>query len=361
MERKESNSGILDLMIQPAFTVKDGIIDQVNEAAQQYFLESGTHIADLLLIGKSEYRELEEGCLYLTLSISGLPCGASVRRMDGFDIFTIEQEADQAELQAMALAAQELRAPLSSVMTVADRLFPVADEDDDPAVQTQVSQINRGLFQMLRIISNMSDAYRYSQQKETKMAVTNVTSLMEEIFEQSAQLLHHGGTELCFTNLEQSVFSLADREKLERAVHNIISNAVKFSEKGSRIDARLSRRNNMLYLTVQDSGKGISGEMRSNVHSRFRRQPGLEDSRLGIGLGMVMIRSAASVHGGTVLIDHPEGSGTRLIMSMAIRQDVDSMVRASTLQVDYAGERDHALIELSDVLPSTVYTAKKIN
>ena len=361
MERKESNSGILDLMIQPAFTVKDGIIDQVNEAAQQYFLESGTHIADLLLTGKSEYRELEEGCLYLTLSISGLPCGASVRRMDGFDIFTIEQEADQAELQAMALAAQELRAPLSSVMTVADRLFPVADEDDDPAVQTQVSQINRGLFQMLRIISNMSDAYRYSQQKETKMAVTNVTSLMEEIFEQSAQLLHHGGTELCFTNLEQSVFSLADREKLERAVHNIISNAVKFSEKGSRIDARLSRRNNMLYLTVQDSGKGISGEMRSNVHSRFRRQPGLEDSRLGIGLGMVMIRSAASVHGGTVLIDHPEGSGTRLIMSMAIRQDVDSMVRASTLQVDYAGERDHALIELSDVLPSTVYTAKKIN
>ena len=117
----------------------------------------------------------------------------------------------------------------------------------------------------------------------------------------------------------------------------------------------------MLYLTVQDSGNGIAQELRSNVHSRFRRQPGLEDTRFGIGLGMVMIRSAASAHGGTVLIDHPDGCGTRLTMSMAIRQDTDSVVRASTLQVDYAGERDHTLIELSDILPSFLYASKKIN
>jgi K+-sensing histidine kinase KdpD len=141
----------------------------------------------------------------------------------------------------------------------------------------------------------------------------------------------------------------------------MISNAVKFSQKGSAIHAKLSQKDNMLFLTVQDSGNGISGEIRSNVHSRFRRQPGLEDSRFGIGLGMVMIRSAAAAHGGTVLIDHPEGCGTRITMSMTISQTKDSMVHASTLHIDYAGERDHSLIELSDVLPSAMYTAKKIN
>lgn len=361
MEQKESNSGILDLMIQPAFTVKDGIVDQINEAAQQYFVECGTPITDLLLTGKTEYQQLQEGCLYLTLSIAGLPCGASVRRMDDFDIFTIEQEADQSELQAMALAAQELRIPLSSVMTVADQLFPVADENENPTVQTQVSQINRGLFQMLRIISNMSDAYRYSQQVESQKAVTNITSVVDEVFQKSADLLSHAGVQLHFENLKQDVFSLADREKLERAILNIISNAVKFSQKGSAIHAKLSRKGNMLFLTVQDSGNGITGEIRSNVHSRFRRQPGLEDSRFGIGLGMVMIRSAAAAHGGTVLIDHPQGCGTRITMSMTICQDTGSMVHTSMLQIDYAGERDHTLIELSNVLPSTLYTAKKIN
>lgn len=361
MERKESNSGILDLMIQPAFTVKDGVIDQVNEAAKQYFVESGATIADLLLTGKSEYAELEKGCLYLTLSVAGLPCGASVRRMEGYDIFTIEQEADQSELQAMALAAQELRMPLSNVMMVADQLFPVADENEDDVAKTQVSQINRGLFQMLRIISNMADAYRYSQQTEVQKTVTNLTALFEEIFRKSGELLHHAGVQLHFENLKQDVFSLADREKLERGVHNIISNAVKFSQKGSAIYAQLSRKNNMLLLTVQDSGNGISQEIRGNVHARFRRQPGLEDSRFGIGLGMVMIRSAAAAHGGTVLIDHPAGCGTRITMSLPICQDTGRMVHTSKLWIDYAGERDHALIELSDVLPSAAYVAKKIN
>lgn len=361
MERKESNPGMLDLMIQPAFAVENGIIEKVNEAGKKYFLESGMQIADLLITGKTEYREMEDGCLYLTLSVAGIPCGASVRKINGIDVFTLEQDADQAELQAMALAAQELRMPLANVMTLADRLFPVTEEADDPAVKEQVAQINRGLFQMLRIISNMSDAYRYDQQTESKMAVANITAFVEEIFQHSTELLRYGGQELIFESNAQTVFGLIDREKLERAIHNIISNAVKFSARGSKIHARLSRRSNMLYLTIQDGGKGIFPEVRGNIHARFRRQPGLEDSRFGIGLGMVMIRAAAAAHGGTVLISHPEDGGTKLTMSIAINQDTEPMVRSYDLRVDYAGERDHTLIELADVLPSSAYEAGKIN
>ena len=359
MERKESTSGMLELMLQPAFIVKDGVVVQANSAAEKYFIASGTPIKELLHTGKTEYEELDGGCLYLTLSIAGVPCAASVRRLPDGDVFTLEQDADQSQLQAMALAAQELRVPLSNVMMVADQLFPVADADED--AQLQIAKINRGLFQLLRIVGNMSDAYRYSQQTEPQMAVLNIGSFMEEIFAKNAQLLQFGGTQIYFENSCQSVYSLADREKLERAVLNIISNAVKFAAKGSAIHARLMRKNDMLYLTVQDEGQGIENGLRGNVHTRYRRQPGLEDSRYGIGLGMVMIRSAASVHGGTVLIDHPNDCGTRLTMSMAIRQDTEPTVRSHIFQVDYAGARDHALIELSDVLPNALYEPDKIN
>ena len=359
MEQKESNPGMLDLMIQPAFTVENGVIEKVNEAGKKYFLESGMRIADLLITGKTEYGELEDGCLYLTLSVAGIPCGASARKINGIDVFTLEQDADNAELQAMALAAQELRMPLANVMTVADRLFPVTEGAEDPAVAEQVAQINRGLFQMLRIISNMSDAYRYDQQTEPRMAVTNISSFVEEIFQHSAELLHYGGKKLLFENNAKTVFGLVDQEKLERAIHNIISIAVKFSSHDSQIHARLSRRNNMLYLTVQDEGN--TQQIQGNVYARFRRQPGLEDSRFGIGLGMVMIRAAAAAHGGTVLISHPEDGGTKLTMSIAINQDTEHTVRSQTLRVDYAGERDHTLIELADVLPSCVYEATNIN
>ncbi|MBE6958730.1 MAG: HAMP domain-containing histidine kinase [Ruminococcaceae bacterium] len=359
MERKESNSGMLDLMVQPAFIVREGIVTQANPAAEKYFIAPGMPIGELLHTGKTEYNELEGGCLYLTLSIAGVPCAASVRKLAEGDIFTLEQDADQSQLQAMALAAQELRGPLSNVMMVADQLFPVTDADDD--TRLQVSKINRGLFQLMRIVGNMSDAYRYSQQTEPQMAVLNISNFLEELFEKNAELLRFGGTEIHFENVRQPVFGLADREKLERAVHNILSNAVKFAAKGSPIYARLTRKHDMLYLTVQDEGQGIDNGLRGNVHARFLRQPGLEDSRYGIGLGMVMIRSAAALHGGTVLIDHPESGGTRLTMSLAIRQDREHTVRSHAFEVDYAGARDHTLIELSDVLPNALYESKRIN
>lgn len=361
MEQKEANSGMLDLMIQPAFTVKNGIVDQVNEAARAYFLESGMALDKLLCNGKAEYEQMTGGCLYLTLSVGGVPCGVSVRRMDGFDIFTLEQEADQAELQAMALAAQELRMPLANVMTVADQLFPVTDEADDPVIQAQTAKINRGLFQMLRIIGNMSDAYRYSQQTESRLAVEDIPARLQEIFAKSAELLSHGGIQLQFTNTQQSIFGLADGEKLERAVHNMISNAVKFSAKGSPVQAHLYRKKDMLYLSVWGSEGDNAREMQRNMHARYRRQPGLEDSRYGIGLGMVLIRSAAAAHGGTLLVDQPDSCGVRLTMSIAIRQNKEPIVRTNVLSVDYAGERDHALVELSDILPNTLYESPKIN
>lgn len=358
MEQQESTAGMLNLMVQPTFTVQNGVITLVNTAAEGYMLTPGMPINDLLYTGAEEYAAFTQGCLYLSLSIAGTPCGASVRRMENFDLFTLEQETEQAELQAMALAAQELRGPLSNVMSVADRLFPLPEEEERPEAKDQVAKINRGLFQMLRIISNMSDAYRYCQQAEPKLAVQNVTEVVGEIFEKAIPMLSHAGIGLTFTNLPRDIFSLMDQEKLERGIHNILSNAVKFSPKGSPIEAKLTQQGNRLYLTVQSSADG--NELRANVHTRFQRQPGLEDSRYGIGLGMVLIRSAATVHGGTVLMDQHQG-GTRITMTMAIRQDTGNLLRSGGFHIDYAGERDHTLIELSDVLPADLYTSKKIN
>ena len=146
-----------------------------------------------------------------------------------------------------------------------------------------------------------------------------------------------------------------DTEKLERAVGNILSNALKFTPKGGTIEAKLTRTGKMLHLTVQDNGSGIPQSLRGNVYNHYQRQPGIEDGRFGIGLGLVLIRATAAAHGGTVLIDHPEGSGTRITMTIAIRQDSDSLVRSSIISVDYAGGRDHLLLERADNLPAELY------
>jgi K+-sensing histidine kinase KdpD len=213
---------------------------------------------------------------------------------------------------------------------------------------------------MLRVISNMSDAARYARETDGRFEMRNVPALFQEIFSKAGELVEQTDVKLRFQNLEKELYSLVDPEKLERAIYNLLSNAVKFTPRGGSIEIKLTQRGNKLYLTVQDTGSGVDPKVRGNVYSRYLRQPGLEDGRFGIGLGMVLIRSAASAHNGTVLMEHPEGMGARITMTMTIRQ-TSTTLRSNILKVDYAGERDHGLIELADSLPSRLYEKEYIN
>lgn len=362
MEQINDSVTLLDLMARPAFCVKSGSVLRANREAQKRNIKDGMLIKDILLTGEAEYAQLETGCLYLTLQLSGIPCGASVTRMESFDVFLLEQDEDMEQLQTMALAAQELRQPLTNVMITADHLFPLSCEDTDLSMQDQISRINRGLFQMQRIISNMSDAYRYCQDVVTRQEVRDVCSIMREIFLSAAPLVEQVGMHLDYLGPEESIHCLVDHEKLERAVNNILSNALKFTPVGGTIEARMTRSGNMLYLTVQDSGAGIPESIRGSIYNRYRRAPGIEDSRFGIGLGMVLIRSAAAAHGGTVLMEQSKDRGNRLTMTLAIRETGENIVRSgSTFLIDYAGGRDHRLLELSESLPAALYQKENIN
>ena len=353
MEEKKDTLGMLDLMIRPGFCVKENHIVKVNRAAEGLFITPGIDVRPLLLTGAEEYAQFTGGCLYLTLELSSHSCGASVTRVDDVDVFLLEQESDSSELRSMALAARELREPLTNVMITADSLFPLSAAEDNPRAAEQVARLNRGLFQMLRIIGNMSDAERYAA--VSRQETVDIPALFAEIFEKAENLVSHADVTLTYEGLNQPIYGLASAEQLERAVLNILSNAIKFTPKGGTIAAKLTCNGRMLRLSVTDSGSGIAQSVRSSVFSRYLRQPALEDSRYGIGLGMVLIRTAAAHHGGTVLIDQPDGKGTRITMTMSIRQSAQTTLRSNILRVDYAGERDHGLIELSECLPTELY------
>ena len=359
MEQFHDALGMLDLMMQPAFCVREGKIIKVNPAAAAFLIEDGQEIHPLLHTGAEEYAQFDGGCLYLTLTIAGQHIGASVSRMQDFDIFCMEQHDNDTHLQAMALAAKELREPLSNIMVLADKLFPETAHED-PNVQEQVAQMNRGLFRLLRLVSNMSDADRYVTDNGSRQEIRNICAVLDEVFLRAAALTEHTGVSLRYSGCMENIYTLLDAQKIERMVFNILSNALKFTPAGGSIDAKLTRRGNKMYLSVCDNGSGITENLKGNLFSRYLRQPALEDDRYGLGLGMVLIRSTAALHGGTVLIDAPSNVGNRITVSFSIRQG-NAALQSPRLRFDYAGERDHGLIELSDVLPAYLYDPDNVN
>ena len=352
---------MLDLLTAPAFCVKDGTVIKCNPAARTLMFENGMQISSLLETGVQEYAQFQAGCLYLTVKAAGHSWGASVTPVGSCRVFLLESEEGQAELKSLALAAQSLRSPLSGIMTVTDHLLSAGKVSESPETAGEISRLNQELYKMLRTVSNMSDAARFAGNRKPAMENHNLTGLFGEILEQAETLAENAGIQLTFENLGQPVFSAANSEMLERAVYNILSNALKFTPKGGTVRASLRKSGNLLAFTVRNTGEAVPEEMRGELFARYLRHPGVEDGRYGIGLGTVLIRSAAAAHGGTVLLEYPEDGGMNVTMTVRLSAAKPGKLSTPVLRVDYAGERSHSLIELSEVLPPKLYEKDKIN
>lgn len=349
METQKEALEILDLTVSPGFSVRNSIITAVNQAAAGLMITPGTDVKEILLTGKEEYARFEGGCLYLKLNLQPGGIGTTVVRMEGTDLFLLDPEYADSALQAMALASVQLRDPLTSAMS--DMALVLSREDSTE--KEPLKRLNRALYQMHRILCNMSDAGLW--QRSAYPELRNMRMVFEEIFEKAQSTLEKSGIQLSCQGLDEDIYTTADGAQLERAALNMLSNALKFSPKGSTVRASVTRQGRMLLLSIRDEGSGISQKIRSSVFSRYLRQPAPEESRFGLGLGLVLIRATAAVHGGTVLIDHPDGVGTRITMTIAIRNPAEATLRSPVFRVDYSGERDHALVELSEILSPDLY------
>ena len=343
MENRTDRDMFLDALMEPAFLVEQGIIVQVNKAAAELLIRPGDPVAQLMYTGAKEYAHLELDNMCLTLKLGPGTRSASVYRMDGRDLFRLEKD-DRQELTALSLAAIQLREPLSRAILSAERLY-------DPESGEDALRLNRGLYQMLRILGNMADAAAPASFQET----VDIAAVIAEVFEKAAALLARADVELRYEPLDKPVYGLADPQQLERAILNILSNGVKYTDRGCKIEASLTRWEDMLLLSIRDNGQGISEALLPTVFNRYQREPSIENARNGLGLGMTLIRAAAESHGGTVLIDTPQDGGTRITMTVSIRQREGDTLRSPILRPDRYGDRDHALIELSDVLPPELF------
>lgn len=338
----------LELIDYPAFCVKDGAIIATNALAEQRQFRVGMDIGEIVTDEQDIYQSFENGNLYLNINVCGIPCPASVVRTRECDIFHIRRTEDDDALQALALAAAQLRVPLANLMTVADQLFTNMEANE------QTSQINQNLYRLLRIVSNMSDANGYAQGGKTGMQTADLVSLMGEIMEKAQSFFDGTGITLSYNAPAGPVFGAVNAEKIERAIYNLLSNAAKFSQEGSTVNAALTANDNRLTFTLCNTNQ--EDLPKQGLWQQYRREPGIEDPRHGLGLGMTLASAVAAFHGGTILVDNPAPDQTRITMTIPIVKGTADNLRSPIIRVgDYAGGRDRGLIELSEVLPAEAY------
>jgi signal transduction histidine kinase len=114
---------------------------------------------------------------------------------------------------------------------------------------------------------------------------------------------------------------LADHDKLEKVVLNLVFNALKFTPAGGRVELRAERRGEEMTLVVADTGMGISEKNLPHVFDRFWQADGSSKRKYqGVGIGLALVKELVEIHGGTVAVESQEGKGTTFTVKLPYQE-----------------------------------------
>jgi PAS domain S-box-containing protein len=237
----------------------------------------------------------------------------------------------------LATLSHELRTPLNSMLGWT-RLLRSGKLDDATAMRA-LETIDRNTVSQAKLIEDILDVSRIVTGK-LRMSVQPVDlgTVTLAAIDSNRPAAAARGVRIETVLDSYTGTLLGDAERLQQVVWNLVSNAVKFTPKGGKIQVHLERINSHLELSVTDTGQGIAPEFLPHVFDRFRQADGGSTRMFGgLGLGLAIVRHIVELHGGSVSAESPgEGLGAtftvRLPLTLA-RREVAGPERVSTNDV----------------------------
>ncbi|MES2185080.1 MAG: ATP-binding protein [Pseudomonadota bacterium] len=215
------------------------------------------------------------------------------------------QDANRAKDEFIATLAHELRNPLAPIRTGLELLK--RDKANGPASERARGIMERQMVHLVRLIDDLLDISRITSGKiRLEKARIGLRAVVESALEISRPAMEAGRHELAVELPRQDVELVADATRLAQSVGNLLTNAAKYTPPGGHIHLRLWQEDSTAVIEVQDDGVGIPADMLENVFTLFT-QVGrtIERAQGGLGIGLSLVRSLVTLHGGTVTAASP--------------------------------------------------------
>ena len=211
-------------------------------------------------------------------------------------------EADRARRQLLADVSHELMTPLTAIRGYAETLGLPQFLPPSKEGQRAVKVIHEEGERIERLVKDLLDLARF-EAGGISLALENVDvdEIFERVSERHAQAAHEKGVTIEIETHDDDIRLVGDPHRLEQAVQNLASNALRHTPPGGRIRLGASREGEMVKLTVLDTGVGIPAQHLPHVFDRFYKAD-QSRSQAGSGLGLSIVRAIVERHGGAVSV-----------------------------------------------------------
>lgn len=224
-------------------------------------------------------------------------------------------EIDKAKTAFFSNISHEFRTPLTLMLGPLEELLQ-NDSFNKPEKEI-LDTTHRNAVRLLRLVNTLLDfSLIESGRLRAKFVPTNISLLTENLVSNFRSITQKGGLELAVNTPPLSKIAYIDREMWEKIVFNLLSNAFKYTLKGT-ISIDTSEDSENAFLKVKDTGIGIPQKELVNMFTRFHRvQNTAGRSFEGSGIGLSMIRELIRQHGGDITVNSIEGQGTEFIVTI---------------------------------------------
>jgi signal transduction histidine kinase len=230
------------------------------------------------------------------------------------------EAASQHKSEFLANMSHELRTPLNAILgfseVLGERMFGELNEKQDEYLK-DIHASGQHLLSLINDILDLSKIEAGRMELELTdfdlpQAISDALTLVRERAARHGIALHQGVDE----RLGQV---RGDERKIKQVLLNLLSNALKFTPEGGRVDVRATVSDGMAEVSVTDTGVGIAPEDQEAVFEEFR-QVGTADKKVeGTGLGLALSRKFVELHGGRIRVTSQVGVGSTFTFTIPIR------------------------------------------
>jgi PAS domain S-box-containing protein len=228
---------------------------------------------------------------------------------------TVRQAADHQLKETLKMrddfvsfVTHQLRTPLSGIKWMLELASDATDPDE---VKSYIHDGLESADRLIGLVNDLLDASRLESGKlEVSLERVQLAELTRTVLGDVAALVREKGHTLVVDAPPTLPDAMLDRQLLRQAILNLVSNAIKYTPPGGRIDIRLRHERDRLQWSIRDSGIGIPRAAQARLFEKFyRAENALTVDTEGTGLGLYLVRLIVERFGGTIACESEEGQG----------------------------------------------------